>query len=55
MLITTTIYGMAAPLGLEPRITDPESVVLPITLRGNTNSDYADKRAEEIKLSKHLL
>ena len=32
--------GMAAPLGLEPRLTDPESVVLPITQRGNNDKLY---------------
>ncbi len=26
---------MAAPHGFEPWITEPESVVLPVTLRGN--------------------
>jgi hypothetical protein len=32
---------MTAPHGFEPWITEPESVVLPVTLRGNTK-DFAN-------------
>ena len=39
--MTTTIYGVAAPPGFEPEITDSESVVLPIILRGNIFLNYS--------------
>ena len=37
---SATSANFTAPLGLEPRQTDPESVVLPITPQGNTHKIF---------------
>ena len=47
---------MAAPLGLEPKLTDPESVVLPITLQGNMSQDVLRRvRHDKQMVSKRRL
>ena len=35
LLMLAALYVLAAPLGLEPRIAEPESAVLPIIPRGS--------------------